>query len=97
MLERGVEKKIVQHAKEKGMLTYKFTSPSCRGVCDRILISEGRVLFMEIKTLTGKLSELQKRHQCILKNHGANTVVVYGADHGKRVVDEFFEGKGFAR
>lgn len=96
MLERDVERKIAQYAKEKGMLTYKFTSPACRGVCDRIFISEGRVLFMEIKTLTGKLSELQRRHQKVLKNHGANAVVVYGFEHGKKVVDEFFKGKGFA-
>ena len=51
---------------------------------------------MEIKTLTGKLSELQRRHQKVLKNHGANAVVVYGFEHGKKVVDEFFKGKGFA-
>lgn len=97
LLERDVERKIAQYAKEKGMLTYKFTSPACRGVCDRIFIFMGRVLFMEIKTSTGKLSENQKRHQSLLRSHGANAVVVYGFEQGKETIDEFFEGKRFTR
>jgi len=97
VLEKDVEAALVRHAKKKNMLSYKFTSPSCRGVCDRIFISEGRVLFMEIKRSSGRLTDLQIRHQETLKKHGANAVVVYGIEQGKEVLDGFFEGKGFER
>lgn len=61
MLEKYLEKKIIIKAKKLGYLTYKFTSPSNRGVPDRIFISEsGKLFFMEFKSKKGKLSELQK-------------------------------------
>lgn len=61
MLEIPLEKKIVNKAKKLGYLTYKFVSPSNRGVPDRIFISEnGKLFFVEFKSKKGKLSELQK-------------------------------------
>lgn len=60
MLEKDLEKKIVNKAKKLGYLTYKFVSPSNRGVPDRIFISEnGKLFFMEFKSKKGKLNELQ--------------------------------------
>lgn len=60
MLEKYLERKIVNKAKKLGYLTYKFVSPSNRGVPDRIFISEnGKLFFMEFKSKKGKLSQLQ--------------------------------------
>ena len=50
MLEKNLEAKIIKIAKKLGYLTYKFTSPSNKGVPDRIFISPyGHVFFMEFK------------------------------------------------
>ena len=49
MLEKDIERKVVAYAKSKGVLCFKFASPGNRGVPDRILIKNGRVLFLELK------------------------------------------------
>lgn len=61
LLEKHLEKKIVNKAKQLGFLTYKFKSPSNRGVPDRIFISKtGKVFFVEFKSKDGKLRKLQE-------------------------------------
>lgn len=61
MLESVIENKAVQFAKANGILTYKFTSPSSRGVPDRIFLREGHVLFIEFKAPGKKPTALQIR------------------------------------
>ena len=59
MLEKKIEKKCADLAKKAGWLTYKFVSPSQRGVPDRIFIKDGRTVFVEFKALGKKPSQLQ--------------------------------------
>jgi Holliday junction resolvase len=62
MKESQIESKVVKKAKELGFLTYKFSSPSNRGVPDRIFISpHGEVFFIEFKSAKGKLTKLQEK------------------------------------
>lgn len=70
MLEKEIEKYLVQRVKAKGGIAYKFVSPQNRGVCDRIVVLPGRVIFVEVKQPKGKLTELQKLF--------ANTILGYG-------------------
>jgi hypothetical protein len=65
MLERDVEKALVNRVKALGGLCEKFTSPSARSVPDRIVtLPGGRVIFVELKAPGKKPTELQKRdHQ----------------------------------
>ena len=51
MLEKTIERHLVNGVKKLGGLCYKFTSPSTQGVPDRIIITaQGRVIFAELKT-----------------------------------------------
>lgn len=60
MLEKDIEKHFVKVVKEMGGEAYKFTSPSHRGVSDRIVcLPDGSTWFIEIKTAKGKLAPLQ--------------------------------------
>ena len=60
MLEREIEKYLVKRVKELGGVAYKFTSPSHRGVSDRVVcLPGGETWFVELKTQGGKLSRLQ--------------------------------------
>lgn len=60
MREREIEKYFAQRVKAMGGVAYKFTSPSHRGVADRIVcLPGGETWFVELKTKGGKLSPLQ--------------------------------------
>ena len=62
MLERQIESHLVKKVKEIGGVAYKFVSPANRGVADRIVcLPDGGVVFVELKTATGKLSPLQEQ------------------------------------
>ena len=62
MLERQIESHLVKKVKEIGGVAYKFVSPANRGVADRIVcLPDGGVVFVELKTVTGKLSPLQEQ------------------------------------
>lgn len=47
--ENYVEGYLEKRCKNRGWLCYKFTSPQNRGVPDRIVIGNGRVIFVETK------------------------------------------------
>ena len=61
MSEAELERKVVAWAKANGVLTYKFSSPSQRGVPDRIFIGKGGVLFLELKAPGKEPTALQLR------------------------------------
>ena len=61
MLEKDIEKFLVKEVKKLGGLCYKWVSPGNAGVPDRIVLIPNRpVMFVELKTDTGKLSRLQE-------------------------------------
>jgi len=65
-LEKDIEEKVCDYAKQLGCLCYKFTSPGRRSVPDRLFITpEGVVFWIEFKRLgekptSGQLVEIQK-------------------------------------
>ena len=61
MRESEIEAYLVWVVALLGGLTFKFKSPSQRGVADRIVcLPDGSVWFIELKAPKGRLSELQK-------------------------------------
>ena len=88
MLEKEVEKKIGSYAKLRGCIYYKFSSPSNRGVPDRIVISpSGEVLFLELKAPGKKPTKLQLREINKLKENNANAVWCDDVISGKLLID----------
>jgi Holliday junction resolvase len=62
MLERDVERALVQRVKVLGGTCEKFTSPTKRSVPDRIVtLPGGRIIFVEVKAPGKKPTELQHR------------------------------------
>lgn len=77
--EKEIEKRLTTKLKNLGCLVYKFISPNNAGVPDRIVIYPGgRVDFIELKTLSGRLSPLQAAQIDKLKRKGANVDIVVG-------------------
>ena len=83
MKEKQIESKIVKKAKELGFLTYKFSSPSNRGVPDRIFINPfGKVFFIEFKSEKGKLTQLQKKVINDIEQFRVPVYVISDLNHG---------------
>ena len=79
MLEKDIEKILVREVKIAGGLAYKFISPGNDGVPDRIVIlPDGRVMFVELKTDRGKLTALQQMQIDRIRARGAYACVVRG-------------------
>lgn len=92
MLEKKIESLVCKYAKEKGFLAYKFTSPACWAVPDRLFISpNGHVFFVEFKRKGQQPTAQQEREHQRLKEHRVHTFVIDDVDEGKRMVDWVIE------
>lgn len=61
MRERNVERFFVRTVERAGGATYKFVSPSRRGVADRIAcLPDGATWFVELKAKRGRVAGLQE-------------------------------------
>ena len=58
ILEKDIEKYLIKRIKQLSGLCYKWQS-TVTGVPDRIVILNQKILFVELKTETGKLSPRQ--------------------------------------
>lgn len=78
MLESEIEKRLVEEVKKLGGMCLKFISPSTSGVPDRIVITDGKVIFVELKTESGRLSKIQRYVIGEMQKRGADVRVVKG-------------------
>ena len=90
MLEKTIENYFVWTVERAGGKTYKFKSPTQRGVSDRLAcMPDGSTWFVELKTKGGRLSELQKRF--------ADDVIAlqqnYACLWSKEMIDEWIRQK----
>ncbi len=93
MLEREVEKKLVDGVRRMGGRAYKFVSPGNDGVPDRIVVlPDTAPMFVELKTESGRLSRLQKVQITRLENLGQNVRVLYGAKDVENFLEEMWNG-----
>ena len=88
--EKKVEKALVRMLWNLGCESSKFVSPNCRGVPDRLFITEeGRVFFAELKTIKGRLSSLQEIQIKKLKELKQEVYVIYGMEGVRKFVEDF--------
>lgn len=85
--ENKVERYLDAEIQKLGGITRKWVSPGRDGVPDRLVILNGWVIGVEVKTTDGKLSEAQMREHVRLRVAGMQTVTV----HGERGVDDLVE------
>jgi len=88
MLERDIEAKVCDYAKQRGLLVYKFTSPARAAVPDRMFIMpNGVIFFIEFKREGAKATAPQKREHERLRGHGVAVYVVDNVPEGKGIID----------
>lgn len=90
--EARVENYLVRKAKARGWCAFKFVSPGHSGVPDRIVVGDGRVAFVELKSPSGKLSELQKTMIEKLRSLGAEVHVCYDREQVDAVLAGMSKG-----
>lgn len=88
MLEKELEKKLVDRVKKLGGKAFKFVSPGNAGAPDRLAILPGnRVGFVEIKRPGGKTTILQERQIRFIRSLDCFVMVV----DSEEKIDEFIE------
>lgn len=101
MTEAEIEHKLVEFCRRNGLLTYKFTSPSSRGVPDRIIIGRDRLLFLELKQPKKKPTVIQQHEMTRINAHAGTRVKADWADGYSKAVDLivkfFFIGEDVVR
>lgn len=87
--ERDIEKWLCDQIKKLGGHAYKFVSPGCDGVPDRmIILPGGRIHFVELKTNKGKPSQIQKWQMQFLSNLGCDVWLIRGQKEAEDFIHE---------
>jgi hypothetical protein len=88
VLEKQIESKVCDYAKERGLLVYKFTSPARAAVPDRLFIlPSGKAFFVEFKREGEKATPAQEREHHRLRQHKVSVWVIDNVVDGKAMVD----------
>jgi len=88
MKEKIVENHFVWAVERAGGKTWKFTSPSRKGVADRIAcLPDGNTWFVELKTKGGRLSALQKMFMSDMALLNQNYMCLWTTEQ----IDEFIK------
>lgn len=89
MDESRLERRLIQEIKKRKGLAFKFTSPSMRGVPDRmILLPGGRIYFVELKAPGQRPRPLQEKRARQLRALGFS---VYCLDSDE-AINDFLRG-----
>ena len=89
MLESRIERSLAQGVRARGGLCLKFTSPGSPGVQDRLVVApDGHVYFVEVKTVAGRLANIQRWMIGELEKRGADVRILRGMDAVKGFLDE---------
>ena len=86
MTESQIERRFDRWVREQGALCFKFTSPSHRGVPDRLVIYGGRCAFLEFKAPGLKPTKLQRYEIERLLNAGVWAGCVTSFEGAQEVV-----------
>jgi Holliday junction resolvase len=78
MKEQQIQAKRIKQLEAEGYYVLKLIKTNRNGIPDLIAIKEGEVLFSEIKTPKGKLSEIQKYRMKELESYGFKTELYNG-------------------
>ena len=89
MLEREIERKLVNAVKERGGIWWKFTSPGTAGVPDRIVLRpKGRIAFVETKAPGETMRPLQEKRKRQLESLGFKVFCLDSARDIPKVISE---------
>lgn len=74
--EKPVENYLLNACRTQSLLCFKFISPARGGVPDRVVISPGRTVFVEVKRPGEGPDPRQKRMHAKIRRHGGEVFIV---------------------
>jgi Holliday junction resolvase-like predicted endonuclease len=77
MTEAQIQAKIIDRYEKDGYMVVKLIQTSKNGIPDLLLLKDGIASFVEVKTETGRLSELQKFRIKQLEEKGFKVEVLH--------------------
>lgn len=86
MFESAIQSKIIKHLSNEGWIVVKLIQTNMNGIPDLMVLKGGRTLFIEVKSETGKLSDLQGHRIEQLHKQGFDAVVVRSLDEVKKIL-----------
>ena len=87
MRERCIERKLVAECHDAGLLCWKFGSPGHVGVPDRMILHNGRTVFVEVKAPGKTPTKLQEHCHKELREAGFEVIVLDSMDDVRLLVD----------
>lgn len=84
MREAEIQSKIIARLKEAGWFVTKLITTTTNGIPDLLCIKSGRVIFIEVKSATGKIAPLQAYRIGQIKKQGIEVIVtnnIEGVSH----------------
>lgn len=88
MRESSLEKRLGLAVKKAGGFSIKLPANWYIGIPDRMLLLQGRVIFVELKTDKGRASPAQKNWASRLTKLGLIYHIIHGLDQLERFLDE---------
>lgn len=90
-MEKDVEKYLRNRVEKAGGRAYKFVSPGNNGVPDRVVVLPGgRVYFVELKDVRGRLSPMQGLQLQFLAQVGCEVRIIDTRAGVDMFMEEFF-------
>lgn len=87
--ESQIEAQLVRYCRDRSIYTRKFSSPSHRGVPDRICIKAGVVIFLELKRPGNVATALQMREIQLLREQRVHAFVATGFTQARTILEQF--------
>jgi hypothetical protein len=92
MTESKLQAKCVAISLACDILAFKVSAEGRRGLPDLLLIKDGVVVLVEMKTPVGRLSAIQKHTIAKLKEHGANVYVCNSIEQFDTILRKHYGG-----
>ena len=89
--ETVIEGYLLKQSREHGFLCMKFTSPARDGVPDRIIVTPGGTVFVEVKRPGETLEKLQRATHIKMRRFGAVIHVVDDRPSVDALIHELIE------
>ena len=92
--EREIEACLIRHAEKAGGKAYKFTSPGCAGVPDRLVaLPGGIVFFVELKAPGEKPRPLQEKRGKEITELGVPVFWIDSKEEAEDIIRHAMEGR----
>lgn len=87
MLESKLQSQLIKEAKKNGWIPLKIIRSNINGIADLILFKQEKVIFVEVKTDIGIVSELQKYSKNLFKQQGFEYYLVRSLNEFKDIIN----------